>query len=421
MLGRMPSPQPGLIALLQHRWARTVLEALGVIAAFWLIGRLHEVLTPLLIGLVLAYTLDPVVSWLGRHGLRRSFAVTLVFGSCALVMAAALLYGVPKAWKEGRLLYEEAVIGDAWDGDKDGVWVAGEKLTRDLNGDGVGEEAYIRRLRRVLIAHGLMNPQPAAVDRVGPADVAALDALDFDPVSYARERMLALAEEYHKGDHHIVDQALAIMRRIGFYLTALALIPVYAYFFSLQLPYVSRTIIEHIPLRHRPRTLRILSEINQAVGAFFRGRVLICAILAVIACAGLASARVPSWLVLGLLMGGLSAVPLAPLLMVIPAACLLYLSSADTWQYWVLAITYVAVQGIEHLLILIIMGKGVEIHPVIIIVAILSFGALLGVPGVILAVPLAATARILAREFLYPQLRRMAELDPPGPSNPPVP
>ncbi len=89
---------------------------------------------------------------------------------------------------------------------------------------------------------------------------------------------------------------------------------------------------------------------------------------------------------------------------------LLYLSSAESWQYYVAALTWVTVQGLEHVLLLVIMGKGVEIHPVLIIVSILSFGSLFGAPGVLLAVPLAATARILVREFIYPVVRRMAGL-----------
>jgi predicted PurR-regulated permease PerM len=58
-------------------------------------------------------------------------------------------------------------------------------------------------------------------------------------------------------------------------------------------------------------------------------------------------------------------------------------------------------------------------HPVILVVAILAFGSLFGAAGALLAVPLAATARILAREFLYPHVRRLAGLDDP-PASPPA-
>jgi predicted PurR-regulated permease PerM len=191
------------------------------------------------------------------------------------------------------------------------------------------------------------------------------------------------------------------------------LIPVYGYFFSLHLYRVSEVVASHIPMRERQRTLRILSEINAVVGAFFRGRLLICGILGVLATIGFGIAQVPSFLFLGLLMGLATAIPLASGLVLIPVCMLLYLTGPETYQFWIVGITYVVVQGLEPLLIAGIMGKGVEMHPVVILVAIFAFGALLGAMGVLLAVPLAATARILVREFVYPHVRRLAGLDDP--------
>ena len=51
-----------------------------------------------------------------------------------------------------------------------------------------------------------------------------------------------------------------------------------------------------------------------------------------------------------------------------------------------------------------IMGREVELHPVTLIIALLLCGKLLGILGLILAVPIAATCRILAREFFWPWL-----------------
>lgn len=424
-------PPAGILALLRHPYARVVLEAVAVVLVCWLIGRLSEVLTPLLIGLVAAYTLDPVVSWMGRRGVSRPVAVTLVFASGVLAVLALATWAVPKAWHEARVLYAQAVLGDAYiDTNGDGRWEPGEPLTRDLYQDGTYHEAWLRRLDRVMIEKGLIQRTPASpADSSGGAvaptagtsagaltpavDPYASDLPLEDPVAYLKERMRRFGHALHDGDRRGLDAILHILGRIGYYSSALLLIPVYAYFCSLNLPLVSRTILTHVPVRHRARTLRIFAEINQAVGAFFRGRVLICAILAVVASTGFAIAHVPSWMVLGVLMGCATAIPLASVLCLVPACLLLFVSSAHAWQYWAAAATWLVVQGLEHVLLLIIMGKGVELHPVLIIVSILSFGSLFGAPGVVLAVPLAATLRILAREFLYPALQRLAGLDVP--------
>ncbi len=137
----------GIRDIFRQRWSRLVLELVGNLLLFWLIGRLSEVLTPLLIGLVAAYTLDPVVTWLTRHGFTRRLAVTLVFGSFLAALLVALVWGVPKAWRESRLLYQEAMVGDSFkDLNGDGRWEPDEPITRDLlGGDHVYHEAWLKR------------------------------------------------------------------------------------------------------------------------------------------------------------------------------------------------------------------------------------------------------------------------------------
>lgn len=431
-------PKPSVIDLLRNRWMRVILEGVGIIAFFWLISRLSAVLTPVLIGLILAYMLDPLVTWLSRRGASRKVATTTVFGTGALILVAGLVFGVPKAWHEGRILYRGAVLGDAWtDSNGDGRWQQGEPLVRDINGNGIADPSYVNHAHDFLVSRGLIGGELAAVDKGDKADktegplpaspknppvptdqvadstgihanaAAASDGMEeFDVRTWIKD---TFKDASKRGTilHKIGD----VLGRIGFWLLVLLLIPIYGYFFSLNLPLVSRTIMEHIPLAHRDRTLRILAEIHVVVGAFFRGRVVICLILAIVAAIGFAVAQVPSWLVLAALMGVATAIPLAPILVMVPVAMLLYLSGADQWNYIAAAITYAVVQGLEPVLIAVIMGKGVEMHPVILVVAILAFGTLFGAAGALLAVPLAATARILAREFLYPQVRRLAGLD----------
>lgn len=403
----------GVRDLIKHPWARVVLELGGLVLFFWLLARLGDVLTPVLIGLVLAYMLDPLVTWMSKRGFSRRVAVTLVFGTGALLLLGGLGVGIPKAWKESRELYQGAVLGDTWeDANADRKWTPDEKLRRDLNGNGVADEPYLRRLSRILVERGIINaPVRDAKEREPGATPADDDDTDVDPVAWVKDQAKGMVAAYRAGDHRVVDKAKSVLGNIGYWLLALLLIPVYGFFFSLNLPLVSRTIMDHVPLRHRDRTLRIFSEINVVVGAFFRGRLIICLILGVIAAAGFGIARVPSWIVLGLLMGVGTAIPLAAGLTLVPACGLLYLSGADTWQYVAVVATYIIVQGLEPVLIAVIMGAGVEMHPVILIVAILAFGTLLGAPGILLAVPLAATARILMREFVYPHMRRMAGLD----------
>ncbi len=413
-------PRRNLFDLFANPWVRMALEALAIIGLFWLLHQLSAVLTPLLVGLVLAYILDPLVTMMTRRRFSRTAAASVVFGSGGLVLIACLAVSIPMAWQEGTYIYRVAIQGDRWeDRNGDGVGQPAE-LTRDLNRNGVVDPSSLNQLQRFLEAKGWLKSadvEPAAEPAVVvPVEATPTGPAPFDPDEWLRSWFSSVANSL--GDHsgNWFSKASGFIGALGWWLLTLLLVPIYAFFFSINLPRVSRTITEHIPLRQRDRTLRILAEINRSVGAFFRGRIAVCAVLGAVAIVGFAIARVPSFLVLGVIMGVGTAIPLAAALVLVPVAALLYLNGADGWQFAVVAGTFVAVQALEPVLITVIMGKGVEMHPVLVLIAILAFGTLLGPIGLLLAVPLAATARILLREFLYPHVRRMAGLD----SDPPL-
>lgn len=393
-----------IVDVIRIPWVRIALEALGILLGLWLLHRLSGVLTPVGIGLALAYMVEPLVSWLERKRIARRYAAGVVFGGGALLFVLMMALAVPIAWTEGVKLYRVGFQGDAFidqpgaDGSPpNGVWDPGEPLTRDLNDNGRYDLSQLEVLQNWLVSKGWLK-----------GDTVDFGGFAFDPEIWLRDQVAAFSSA---DGQLLLGKIGSTLGRIGYWGIALLLIPVYAYFFSLHLARVSQRIVDHIPSKQRHRTLRILSEINAVVGAFFRGRLMICAILGVVSVVGLAIANAPSFLVLGILIGLATAIPLASALLMLPVLMLLYLAGAETWQYITVGATFVAISALEPVLIGAIMGKDVEMHPVLIVVAILAFGALLGGVGVLLAVPLAATARILMREFIYPQVRRIAGLD----------
>ena len=153
--------------------------------------------------------------------------------------------------------------------------------------------------------------------------------------------------------------------------------------------------------------MRIIHDIEQVVAAFFRGRLIVCFICAVLVWIGFALIGVPYAAVFGLLIGLATAIPLAGLLFLVPAVLLTVLDGGDALLLrvsMVLAV-YGVVQTLEMTVLTpTIMGREVELHPVLLIASLIFLGNLLGVFGLILAVPIAATARILSREFILPRL-----------------
>jgi predicted PurR-regulated permease PerM len=204
------------------------------------------------------------------------------------------------------------------------------------------------------------------------------------------------------------------------------LVPIYAFFLVLAMPAIRRGIKTGIPALHAAQVMRITRAIEQVVAAFFRGRLLICAICAGVAMLAfalmsLAGFPVPYGTLFGLGIGLATAIPLAGLLFAIPAAVLAMLEpGAGPLAAGLVLSVYALVSVLDSVLIPVIMGRNVELHPVTLIIALLLCGKLLGVLGLLLAVPIAATFRILAREFLWPWLTEMVNR-PGGLWGPPPP
>ncbi len=200
------------------------------------------------------------------------------------------------------------------------------------------------------------------------------------------------------------------------------LVPIYAFFLILAMPRIRHSVRSYIPLRNRERTMRIIRDIEAVVAAFFRGRLIICTLCSMVAWLGFSmigwfsSVSMPYAALFGLAIGFATTVPLSGILFLIPAIAMTMLQPGSTMLHAMLVLAvYVVVQAIEAVLIPLIMGREVELHPVMLIVALLLCGKLLGVLGLVLAVPIAASCRILAREFLWPRLFAWANRAQPVP------
>jgi len=193
------------------------------------------------------------------------------------------------------------------------------------------------------------------------------------------------------------------------------LVPIYAFFIILAMPAIRRNVVSFIPLERRPAIVKIVHDIERVVAAFFRGRLTICVICSLVGWLGFTGiwlftgVRVPFGLFFAVAIGFGTAVPLSGIIFLVPAAALTVMQNgASGWHALAVLGVYAVVQTTEAVLIPLIMGREVELHPVILLIALLLCGKLLGVLGLVLAVPIAATVRILAREYLWPRLHDWA-------------
>ncbi|MDO8513483.1 MAG: AI-2E family transporter [bacterium] len=157
-----------------------------------------------------------------------------------------------------------------------------------------------------------------------------------------------------------------------------------------------------LPIRHKEAYYRLFDQISDKMGLWVRGQLTLMLVVGTLDLIGLLILGVPYALTLGVWSGLTELIPyVGPILGAIPAV-LIALSLSPLKALGVV-IVYIIVQQIEaQVLVPRIMGKAVGLSPVVIIFAILIGAKLMGLLGILLAVPIAAAISVLVRE--YPNL-----------------
>jgi len=407
---------------------RTLFLLAVVAAVLWLGYLARAVVTPLLAALLLAYVLDPVVRRLQRFGLSRwaASAVVVVLTVAVFVGATALtatrlvgeaksfygdVIGEPAVQAENEAdaraklkddLPERAADAPLWFDGASGLWYV------DVDGDGKFTEGYARkaaeRLRTELKRHDWAAGLEERLEKLD--DVGKLVAGN--------------AGEWLRG---AADTTLSVARIPLVILTLTVLFPIYLYYSLANLAWVYDVGVRHLPAGHRDRIVEILGKIHETLSAFFRGRLILLVVRFAVLLALFVAFDVPFAGVCALVSTVASLVPV--LGSVVGGAVPVLLCVAQGWEGPKLVGILAAIAAWEaaeqYLLTPAIIGKRVGLHPLTILVATFVAGDLLGIFGMLVAIPLAAVLKILAIEYVLPEVRRQAGLAPATESSPEIP
>jgi predicted PurR-regulated permease PerM len=153
------------------------------------------------------------------------------------------------------------------------------------------------------------------------------------------------------------------------------------------------------PAGWRQRTREVLQILYQTVQRWFLGQLAAMTFIAVFWAISLSLIGVPFALLLGIFSGLISFIPYLGALISVVLPVLLALISDPFSAVWVI-LAFIIIQQIEgNLLQPIVMSRAVDLHPALVIFAILVMGTLFGLIGVFLAVPLVAVLQVLVREL----------------------
>jgi predicted PurR-regulated permease PerM len=230
-----------------------------------------------------------------------------------------------------------------------------------------------------------------------------------DPGGYLREQ----AEAILAGSGTAAAMVGRLIGGTTYLLMTAALIPIYFFFFAWQFGPLVRHFQRYIPASQRERWLSIIGQMDRAVSTYFRDRVVIAGLMAVMFAVGWLFCGVPYALLLGIAAGALSLIPYAASIVWPLAVALTWLHGGNDapWSTWFLwpTVVYWVVQSIESwLLTPWIQGKSMEMSVPTILIVIFIGGAVGGLYGLLLCIPIAACGKILLREVFLPRLEAWA-------------
>lgn len=172
------------------------------------------------------------------------------------------------------------------------------------------------------------------------------------------------------------------------------------------------------PAAWRPRTREVLQEMYNTVQRWFIGQLAAMTFIAVFWAISLSVIGIPFALLIGIFSGLVAFIPYVGALISVVIPVLLALISDPFSAIWVI-LAFVIIQQIEgNLLQPIVMSRAVDLHPALVVFAILVMGTLFGLVGVLLAVPLMAALQVLVRELWVKRMDRTGT-DPNPPSQEP--
>ncbi len=201
---------------------------------------------------------------------------------------------------------------------------------------------------------------------------------------------------------------------LGF--TVVFIILLYLIFILLDYDKINQLWMNLIPHKYRPAVGRIAHDVERSMNKYFRHQALICVIVAVLFATGFQIIGLPLAIIMGILIGILHMVPYLHTISIAPALLLCWLKVSETGRsFWVMAglvvLIYIVIQGIIDLVLVPrIMGKAMGLNPAIILLSLSVWGSLLGIVGMIIAIPLTTMLLAYYKEFIMSAEKLQVEI-----------
>lgn len=336
-------------------WMGSLFLILGL--GVYVAAQVRTVTIPMLVAFTIAYVLDPLVDGMERRGMSRTAAIIVL-------MFMSLLGGAAWIISVGPMIWDELV-----------------HVPERLQGLLAQGRPWIEHTFRIHLPTDLESTLQALQDEfMGPESDSS---------------MAGLAHRFSNLLRAVFGGTVSLLAPLA----GMVMLPLFVFYLLRDYRQLVVGLQNLVPLPYRGAVLMRIAEIDVTLNAFLRGQLLLGCILAVYYGVGFTLWGVPLGLVLGISTGLGNMIPYMGTAFGLTAATLLTLLS---WQGWAQLAGIYAMFAVGHALdgwfiTPRIVGNRVGLSPFYVITAVLVFGDLFGVFGVLVAVPVTAILRILLR------------------------
>lgn len=336
-----------------------IMAALVILAGLvWLVGYLSNVLLPFCLACLVAYFLEPVVrlhqKWFRTQ--RRALPVLLTLLEATVLIGLLLYFFIPSVIDEVRHL--------------------GSLVERSSSSDvsvPFVPENFVASFRKWV----------ATLNIKSILESSHLESLLDSGTSFVAETIDVLL--------HTLEWLLTF---------------IYIIFILIDYPTLMAGFRRMVPHKYSKTIYRVADDIKNNMNRYFRGQAIIAACAAVFYCIGFSIVGIPMAIVLGVVVGILYMIPYFQYVTLIPVAIVCLIDSmTGTVHFWSefgqCILVYVVSQCIcDYLLTPKIMGKAMGLNPAIILLSLSVWGTLLGIIGMVIALPLTTILLAYWEEFI---------------------
>jgi predicted PurR-regulated permease PerM len=318
-----------------------------------LLWLLSPILLPFVLGLAIAYVLEPLNRRLTRRGMSRLTAAAIILASFVISFALLLFLITPPLVKQ--------------------IWAFLDKAPE-----------YAQHLQNLASDPKYPWLKQIVGDNLGGANTSFGDLM-HQSMKYVSD---VLASLWSRGQALISIFSLIVIT------------PVVAFYLGADWDHIVSGVDQLVPLQQRDTVRRLAREIDKSISGYVRGQSGVCLILGTYYAIGLSLAGLNFGFLIGVVGGLISFIPyVGSLTALVVSLCVAVAQFFPDWSHILIVVGVVLVgQFFEgNVLSPYLVGHSVGLHPVWLMFALFAFGYLFGFVGLVLAVPLAAAGAVLMR------------------------